>query len=646
MFPGPVFLLAALLVTVHFNAGLACSQALAAEDWADAQQVSRSDRPDTSSGAQAVPSVQETAPPAQVSPDAQLKPPSATRAPSDANDAPPAEPQASPDAQQTPPASQAPANLSPEFADILTPKTSDLFSSRGLVRYRVGDIKGALTDFDKAIELDNSNAEAFCGRGYLKLYLGENQSALSDFDKAIAINPKNTDAYCGRGQVRSELGQEKAAAEDFDYAIKLDPKNAPSYIFRGYHLNRYGETFRAIADYDQTIRLDPTNTLAYSYRASARGAVKDNKGAIADFNTVLKFAPQDAWAFYWRGHARREVGDRKGAVSDYNEYIRLKPDDPWGFRGRGFVRQVSGERKNAIQDYTKAIALDPSDAWTFSARGFVRQKLGDTRGSIADYRQAAKLEKLKAQASRQTTSAGTETKSAEAETKSAANETKSDSSQTEPVVELLNNPDVYTFSEKTLTEAQQNFGKPIVPIKQLLIFRRPGPHCQTVMWDSDKGIFCIFMANEVNDNYFQGNLGHELVHLLNAKLCDPYIEGLCTVFGEAKIPEQDPKRVAYRELVLSTPFYSETYRMMKELKGKIDKNSFDSIMKFAAFDPQKQWMHIEVTKWLNSMPESDRQNAVAVIQNYADGIQRTMPKDGVYVFQRPNMKSAKTEAAE
>lgn len=532
------------------------------------------------------------------------------------------------------PVSDSETSETSEFADILTPRTAERFTDRGLVRSRVGDLTGAMSDFDKALELDPECGDAFSGRGYLKLYTGDTKGALADFESAVACNPADTSAYCGRGQAKSDLGQEKEAAADFDYAIKLDPKNAPSYIFRGYHLGRYGETLRAIADYDQTIKLDPTNALAYCYRASAREAIKDNRGAVADFNEVLKSDPQYAWAYYWRGHARNELGDRKGATSDYNEYIRLKPDDAWGFRGRGWVRQKSGGLKAAIQDYTKAISLDPTDAWTYSARGFLLGKLGNTKASIADYRKAAKLEKqnsLRKPANEQTSATGkTGTGTSRAST----------TTTEEPTVELITDPDVYRFSEQTLHDAQLAFGKPRTTIKQLLIFHRPGPHCQTVMWDADKGIFCIFMANKLNDNYFQGNLGHELVHLLNAKLCDPYIEGLCTVFGENTISEEDPKRQAYAQLVLSTPFYAETYSMMKELRTKIDQNSFNTIMNFATFDAQKQWMHIDSDAWLKSMPESDRLVSIDVINKYRDGIKRTMPTDGTYVFESPSERAA------
>lgn len=501
-----------------------------------------------------------------------------------------------------------------DFFERLTPKDSTGYCSRGTVRSRVGDLAGAKADFERAIELEPKNAEAYSGRGYLRIYLADNKGALEDFQKAIELDPNSAASYCGRGQALSELGEEKDALADFDRAIKLDPKNAQAYIFRGYHLGRHGEKWLAIADYDQTIKLDPNNALAYCYRGFALESIKNPQKAIADFEQVIKFDPQYAWAYYRRGQSREAVGDRKGAMLDFNKYIQLAPKDPWGFRARGFIKQETGDKKGAITDYSKAINLDPKDPWTFSARGFIRFKIGDSRGSIKDYKQASRLERKKEP------------------------EQKVDS-PTPAKVELMENADVYNFATKTLIEAEKIFGKPAIPVKQLLIFQRPGTRCQTIVMDEDKGIFCVFISCKPDSQQFQGNLGHELMHLLNAKLFDPYVEGLCSLYGERAITGDDPKsnsdRTAFKKLVLETPFYSETYLMLKEIEDNVDADHFKKFLDYAVYDRGHHWMHIDIDKWLSSLSQEERDQSMRIIQKYSDGIERTMQKNGAYTFVRP-----------
>ena len=52
------------------------------------------------------------------------------------------------------------------------------------------------------------------------------RGAVSDFNKAINIRPKYTVAHIGRGNARIGLGQYEEAIADFDQAIRLQPHTA------------------------------------------------------------------------------------------------------------------------------------------------------------------------------------------------------------------------------------------------------------------------------------------------------------------------------------------------------------------------------------------------------------------------------------
>ncbi len=503
----------------------------------------------------------------------------------------------------------------PDFLGQLKPSTSEGFCSRGSVRSRVGDLPGAARDFDRALELDPRNAKAYTARGYLRIYSSDSKNAFNDFEKAIELDPNQADAYCGRGQVFSDRGDEERALADFNEAVKIAPSNAQAYIYRGFHLGRHGKKDRAIADFDQTIKLDPNNALAFCYRGSALEAVQSKDKAIHDFEQVIKFDPQYAWAYYRRGQLRSELGDRQQAVGDFEKYIALQPKDPWGYRARGFVHYELADSKKAIDDYSKAIKLDPSDPWTFSARGYARAKLGDTAGAVKDYKKVVQLEKKKAVAPKKV------------------------ENWTPPLVELIEDKAVYDFARTALLKAQERFGKPAIPVNTLLIFHRPGPNCQTIMMDEDKGIFCIFIANKRDDDHFFGNLGHEVLHLLNAKLFDPYIEGLCSVFGEQAIDDTNPigarHRAAFRTLVGRTPFYAETYQMIKDIEQREYKDNVSTLFNYATKEPSLEWLHVDVDRWLESASVDDRKAIVPIIDKFAVSIDKSMPKNGAYFFSRP-----------
>ena len=56
---------------------------------------------------------------------------------------------------------------------------------------KLKDYSGAISDFNKAIEINPQDADAYTSRSGTKLNLGDNQGALNDANQSIEINPQN-----------------------------------------------------------------------------------------------------------------------------------------------------------------------------------------------------------------------------------------------------------------------------------------------------------------------------------------------------------------------------------------------------------------------------------------------------------------------
>ena len=66
--------------------------------------------------------------------------------------------------------------------------------------------KGAIQDYDKAIELNPNSAYAYNNRGYAKFQLQEDYQAIEDYDKAIELDPNYAQAYhYNRGVAKAEF---------------------------------------------------------------------------------------------------------------------------------------------------------------------------------------------------------------------------------------------------------------------------------------------------------------------------------------------------------------------------------------------------------------------------------------------------------
>ena len=79
----------------------------------------------------------------------------------------------------------------------------------------------AISEYNRAIEIDPQYADAYIGRGGVYQVKGELDKALADYDKAISINPNDGDAYLVRGGFLMDIGENQRAISDLERASEL-----------------------------------------------------------------------------------------------------------------------------------------------------------------------------------------------------------------------------------------------------------------------------------------------------------------------------------------------------------------------------------------------------------------------------------------
>jgi tetratricopeptide (TPR) repeat protein len=70
-------------------------------------------------------------------------------------------------------------------------------------------------------------------RGSVYLIKGEHDQAISEFNKALEINPKDSGAYKNRGAAYMNKGQFDQAISEYTKALEINPKDAEAYNIRG-----------------------------------------------------------------------------------------------------------------------------------------------------------------------------------------------------------------------------------------------------------------------------------------------------------------------------------------------------------------------------------------------------------------------------
>jgi tetratricopeptide (TPR) repeat protein len=86
----------------------------------------------------------------------------------------------------------------------------------GLTQNKAGNYADALRNFSLEIEKNtaNPNPIAFYNRGFAKYHLKDFRGAILDFDKAIELKPTYFEAFIARGQSYSKQENHKVAIQD------------------------------------------------------------------------------------------------------------------------------------------------------------------------------------------------------------------------------------------------------------------------------------------------------------------------------------------------------------------------------------------------------------------------------------------------
>lgn len=158
---------------------------------------------------------------------------------------------------------------------------------------------------------------------HMKLQSGDFNGAIADFDKAIDLDPTNANLFYKRGLAKRETGKLKEAAIDYDISIKLDPKYYLAYYERGYCRMETQNFKGAFDDFSKAIQNQPDFFMAYYERSVARYYLRDFKGSIEDCSHVISVNPTFFQPYLQRGIAYLELNRRDAACDDFHRAMEL-----------------------------------------------------------------------------------------------------------------------------------------------------------------------------------------------------------------------------------------------------------------------------------------------------------------------------------
>jgi tetratricopeptide (TPR) repeat protein/S1-C subfamily serine protease len=231
------------------------------------------------------------------------------------------------------------------------------YVNRGILYYNQQKYDLALSDWNKAIDINPNFAEAYNNRGNLYSDLQKYDLALSDWNKAIDINPNFAEAYNNRGNLYSDLQKYDLAISDYSKAIDINPNYAWAYYNRGILYYNQQKYELALSDWNKAIDINPNFAEAYNNRGNLYSDLQKYELALSDYSKVIDINPNLAQAYYNRGNLYIHLQKYDLALSDWSKAIEINPNLAQAYVNRGVVYALTRDFPKALADAEKASEL-------------------------------------------------------------------------------------------------------------------------------------------------------------------------------------------------------------------------------------------------------------------------------------------------
>lgn len=241
-------------------------------------------------------------------------------------------------------------------------KSPEQMSSQADTMIAGGKYKQSLKLYDQAISQSDKDSALFAKRATVKALLMDYDGALTDFNRAIELRPDVGWYHSKRAMVLGELKQADAAIDSANKAIKLDPLDEQSLAYRakGYALN--GQYEKALVDALEASKHG--GDLVYTYKILATCYIHLGRPdeALDSIRKAIALNDAEPSLSCLKSEAEMLKLDLKQAIKTAQAAKKKNKDaiEPYSCLARAYL--LSGDYTKAKQNIDIVSAKSPLDA--------------------------------------------------------------------------------------------------------------------------------------------------------------------------------------------------------------------------------------------------------------------------------------------
>lgn len=287
----------------------------------------------------------------------------------------------------------------------------------------VNNLKEAIDNYSKAIELDPKWEKAYIARALCYEKDKKRDLAVEDYKKCIVFSPKEKEYYFNAGRLLNDMEKyteaeellTKAMEHDKSYpeAIALELKvvhktknfkygvtvakvaldkelNAVNYYNYGLMFDSLMNYAEAEKQYKSSKYYDSKYIPAYVALALVEAKLGKADDGLAVCELALTKSPNNIDVFFARSVVYAARKDFQNALNDVTKVI-ITQQSPNIYKMRASYYVKLGQFQNAANDYSQAIKLDPKDIEAYLARANANEQISNFKAAVSDYNKVASL---------------------------------------------------------------------------------------------------------------------------------------------------------------------------------------------------------------------------------------------------------------
>jgi len=271
------------------------------------------------------------------------------------------------------------------------PNNASLYHSRSKLYLEKKEINQALSDINKAIQLNEKKPEFYITLSDIYFAMVDISKSKDALMKAILLDNQNIEAYLKLAELNLYIKQYDETFKNTDKAIELDKLNAKAYFIKAFAQKEKGDTSKAVGNFFKSIEMNPDYYDAFM-QLGLLFSIKKNKIAKDYFNSALNIKPNSIEAHYALGMFNQETGNFVDAIKSYESIITLDKNYKEAYYNIGFINLVyKNDYRKAIEYFSKAISVDKSYAEAYYNRGYAYELMNDLSNARTDYKKAIEI---------------------------------------------------------------------------------------------------------------------------------------------------------------------------------------------------------------------------------------------------------------